>query len=61
MATPERKAEYEAIRQESIEESIMVNTLERHNEVHQNNDDLDTGIVRNTGQDGIEFDAPQAS
>lgn len=55
MATREKRADNAAIRAESAEGAVMVNTLEGHQHL---DDDLDTGIVRNTGQDGIEYDAP---
>lgn len=57
MATKEKRAENEAIRQEQTEDVIMVNTL-KPNSTIEGGEDLDSGIVRHTGQDGIEYDAP---
>lgn len=55
MATPEKKAEIERIRQESIEENLGIDT---YTKAHTAETELDAGIVRNTGQEGIEYDAP---
>lgn len=60
MATPEKRAENAAIRQESTEDALMVNTIQAH-PLLEGVEDIDGGHVRNTGQDGIEYDAPQAA
>ena len=55
MATPSKRAETEKIRASLIDETIGVDTLQRADE---EDDDLDRGVVRNTGQKGLEYDAP---
>lgn len=60
MATAEKKAEIAAIRQESTEEVIMVNTTQPQL-TGLVADDLETGIMRHTGQDGIEYEQPEGS
>lgn len=63
MATAEKKAEIAAIRAEVTEDCIMVNTTQPHSitDMADGGDELDTGIVRHTGQDGIEYEAPEGS
>ena len=53
MATPSKKAENAEIRAHNIENVVGVDTL-----VPATVDDLDPGVVKNTGQLGVEYDAP---
>lgn len=59
MATDERKEEYRQIEKEAIADSIGIDDLRPNTDLQDH--ELDTGTVRNTGQAGLEFDAPQAS
>ena len=59
MATAERKEEYRQIEKEAIAGSIGIDIIQPNTDLRDN--DLDTGIVKNTGQAGLEYDAPQAS
>lgn len=59
MATSAQKAEYKQLQQEAIAESIGVDAMQPNSDLRDN--ELDTGTVKNTGQVGIEYDAPQAS
>ncbi|ORY87736.1 hypothetical protein BCR37DRAFT_375616 [Protomyces lactucae-debilis] len=59
MATPEKRAENEAIREEELNKTLAVDTLQPHT-LQQDELDEDVGIMHNTGQDGLEFDAPNS-
>lgn len=65
MATSEKKAEIAAIRAEVMEDAVLVNTTQPHAISSHNDEDggdeLDTGIMRHTGQDGLEYEAPEGS
>jgi hypothetical protein len=57
MATPEKRAENEALRAAELEKTLAVDTLQPH-PMQQDEIDMDAGVMHNTGQDGLEFDAP---
>ncbi|CCG81166.1 protein of unknown function [Taphrina deformans PYCC 5710] len=54
MATPAKRAENAAIRAHGRDAVRLVSTLEPNAPAN----DLEPGVVRNTGQEGIEYDAP---
>ncbi|BFZ56533.1 Transcription elongation factor A protein 1 [Savitreella phatthalungensis] len=59
MATKEQQREYRQLERSAIREHIGVDAMQPQTESKET--ELDTGVVRNTGQAGIEYDAPQAA
>ncbi len=54
MASQERKQENAELKQEAIEESIGVNTMQPSDDVADG--ELETGIALHTGQKGLEYE-----